>query len=119
MNLKKILSDTALGFVCVGDHEHGHGPGDETHEGGGRHDTVGARTSVPNRHGLETFFKYTSCIHFCSPQIAIQMTLLGWLFIADILDNPYGFNVDYDKNLEEVSIYKYSYISNYSLDLDR
>ena len=57
-------------------------------------------------------FKYTSCIYFCSSQIAIQMTLLGWLFIADILDNPYGFNVDYDKNLEEVSIYKHSYISN-------
>jgi hypothetical protein len=33
--------------------------------------------------------------------MVIQMTLLGWLFIADILDNPYGFNVDYDKNLEE------------------
>ena len=47
------------------------------------------------------------------------MTLLGWLFIADILDNPYGFNVDYDKNLEEVSIYKYSYIFIYGLDLDR
>ena len=34
--------------------------------------------------------------------MAEQMTLLGWLYIADILDNPYGFNVDYDKNLEEV-----------------
>ena len=34
--------------------------------------------------------------------MVIQMTLLGWLFIADILDNPYGFNVDHDKNLEEV-----------------
>jgi len=33
--------------------------------------------------------------------IGIQMTMLGWLFIADILDNPYGFNVDHDKNLEE------------------
>jgi len=33
--------------------------------------------------------------------MVIQMTLLGWLFIADILDNPYGFNVDHDKNLEE------------------
>jgi hypothetical protein len=33
--------------------------------------------------------------------MGIQMTLLGWLFIADILDNPYGFNVEYDKNLEE------------------
>ena len=65
------------------------------------------------------FCKYTSCIYFCFPQIAIQMTLLGWLFIADILDNPYGFNVDYDKNLEEVSIYKYSYIFIYGLDLDR
>ena len=36
--------------------------------------------------------------------MAMQMTLLGWLYIADILDNPYGFNVDYDKNLEEVGL---------------
>ena len=50
----------------MGDHEHGHGPGDETHEGGGRHHTVGARTGVPNRHGLETVCKYTSYIYFCS-----------------------------------------------------
>ena len=40
--------------------------------------------------------------------MAMQMTLLGWLYIADILDNPYGFNVDYDKNLEEVGLNIYT-----------
>ena len=35
-------------------------------------------------------------------QIAIQLCLLGWLFMADILDNPYGYNIEYDENLEEV-----------------
>jgi len=34
--------------------------------------------------------------------IAIQSCLLGWLFMADILDNPYGYNIEYDENLEEV-----------------
>ena len=48
-----------------------------------------------------TFFKETHFNYVCL-QMAIQMTLLGWLFIADILDNPYGFNVDHDKNLEGV-----------------
>jgi len=33
--------------------------------------------------------------------IAIQLCLLGWLFMADILDNPYGYNIEYDENLEE------------------
>ena len=42
--------------------------------------------------------------------MAMQMTLLGWLYIADILDNPYGFNVDYDKNLEEVGLNKHTNI---------
>merc|ERR1712223_2338153 len=33
--------------------------------------------------------------------IAMQLCLLGWLFMADILDNPYGYNIEYDENLEE------------------
>ena len=32
----------------------------------------------------------------------MQLCLLGWLFMADILDNPYGYNIEYDENLEEV-----------------
>ena len=36
-------------------------------------------------------------------QILVQMVLLGWLYMADILENPYGFNKKYDTNLDEVS----------------
>ena len=31
------------------------------------------------------------------------MVLLGWLYMADILENPYGFNKKYDTNLDEVN----------------
>ena len=30
------------------------------------------------------------------------MVLLGWLYMADILENPFGFNKQYDINLDEV-----------------
>ena len=34
--------------------------------------------------------------------MCIQGVLLGWLFIADILNNPFGYNLDYDTDLTEV-----------------
>jgi hypothetical protein len=33
----------------------------------------------------------------------LQLVILGWLAMADILQNPFGFNPDYDINLTEVS----------------
>jgi hypothetical protein len=35
-------------------------------------------------------------------QILIQLVILGWLTMANILQNPFGFNPDYDINLSEV-----------------
>ena len=32
------------------------------------------------------------------------MVLLGWLAMADVMDNPYGFHKIYDVNLIEVFI---------------
>ena len=37
-------------------------------------------------------------------QILVQMVLLGWLAMADVMDNPYGFHKIYDVNLIEVFI---------------
>ena len=35
--------------------------------------------------------------------LIIQTTLLAWLEMGDILDNPFGFDKDYDLDLSEVS----------------
>ena len=39
-------------------------------------------------------------------QILVQMVLLGWLYMADILENPFGFNQEFDINLDEVTTTK-------------
>ena len=36
-------------------------------------------------------------------QILVQMVLLAWLYMADILENPFGFNREFDINLDEVT----------------
>ena len=36
-------------------------------------------------------------------QMLVQMVLLGWLYMADILENPFGFNREFDINLDEVT----------------
>ena len=36
-------------------------------------------------------------------QMLVQMVLLGWLYMADILENPFGFNPEFDINLDEVT----------------
>ena len=37
-------------------------------------------------------------------QILVQTILLGWLYMADILENPYGTHPKYDIDLDEVKI---------------
>ena len=39
-------------------------------------------------------------------QILVQTILLGWLYMADILENPYGTHPKYDIDLDEVKINK-------------
>lgn len=39
--------------------------------------------------------------NFPFTEMCIQGVLLGWLFIADILNNPFGYNLDYDTDLTE------------------
>ena len=33
----------------------------------------------------------------------MQIIFLGWMTMAEILDNPFGYNMEYDVNLAEVS----------------
>ena len=40
-------------------------------------------------------------------QVLIQIVLLGWLYMADLLENPYKGNRQYYFNLEEVNNVKY------------
>ena len=35
-------------------------------------------------------------------QIPMQIIFLGWMTMAEILDNPFGYNMEYDVNLAEV-----------------
>ena len=34
--------------------------------------------------------------------VLMQFVLLGWLYMADILDNPFGFNLEHDLNLADI-----------------
>jgi len=39
--------------------------------------------------------------NFPATAMLVQMVLLGWLYMADILENPFGFNPEFDINLDE------------------
>jgi len=39
--------------------------------------------------------------NFPATAILVQMVLLGWLYMADILENPFGYNEQFDINLDE------------------
>ena len=48
-------------------------------------------------------------------QVLVNIVLIGCISMTDILDNPFGFNKDYDINLKEVCscLFKSEGISNF------
>ena len=46
--------------------------------------------------------RLTLIANFPLTGVMVQSVLLGWLYMADILDNPFGFNLEYDINLAEI-----------------
>ena len=57
----------------------------------------------PNHHkSNHSSLRLTLIANFPLTGVMVQSVLLGWLYMADILDNPFGFNLEYDINLAEI-----------------